>query len=273
MDTLSYFAAQSPLTDPGEYSSMLPDLPKEAPEICRIIQGLFLNHEERYKYPIVNERLLETHSRYISVVLKEVLALDKRPLSEARPEADRFLASSSDYANLFCAIARAHGIPARKRAGFRPDGPESFRSHELAEYWDGNAWQQVDPSGLCQGQFMPAAQAWQACRSGQTAPEQFQDEQSKGLTVVRANLLLDLAAMNKLELLNWDRYGWMMRPFKDFSDRAWEILDQVAELLLAGDKALDELQALYAREEGIQVPRVITCDTPLVPPHKVELAF
>lgn len=271
MDTLSYYAAQSPFTDPGDQSGLLAGLPKTVPELCRVVQGLCLDYEIRYKYPIVNERLLQTHVRYVSAVLKEITALDKSPLTEARPEEKRFLASSSDFANLLCSMARTQGIPARKRVGFIKG--ETYDSFELIEYWDGSAWKQADASGLAKGEFMPAAEAWQAVRAGKLDAGLFCDKESSGMTVLRNNLMLDLAAVNKRELLNWDRYGWMLRPFEDFSDRAWETLDKVAELLLAGDGALDELAELYDREEGIQVPKVIRCDTPLVPPHKAALVF
>lgn len=271
MDTLSYYAAQSPFTDPGDLSGLFTGLPKTVPELCRVVQGLCLDYEIRYKYPIVNERVIPTHVRYVSAVLKEITALDKSPLTEARPEVNRFLASSSDYANLLCSMARAQGIPARKRVGFTKG--ETYDSFELTEYWDGSAWKQADASELAKGEFLSAAEAWQAVRSGKLDAGLFRDKENSGLSVVRNNLLLDLAAMNKRELLNWDRYGWMLRPFEDFSDKAWEILDKAAELLLAGDGALDELAELYNREEGIQVPKVIRCETPLIPPHKAELTF
>lgn len=268
MDTVSYFVTQSPFTDPGEYSGLYADLPKTVEALCEVVRGLFLDYKERYKHPIVNERLLCSHARYVSGVIKWVLSWNKAPLTEARPNPDRFLASTSDYANLFCSMARAQGIPARKRVGFVANN-----SFELAEYWDGSAWKQIDPSGLAEGEFVSAAEAWQACRKGEADPDLFRDDQTHGLSVVRNNLLLDLAAMNKIELLNWDRYGWLLRPLDDFSDRAWSTMDKIAELLLAGDEALEELQALYASEEGVQVPRVIHCDTPVAPPHKAELTF
>lgn len=271
MDTLSYFATQSAFTDPGEYGSLFADLPKTVPEICQAIQGLFLDYTERYKYPIVNERLLCTNARYVSAVLGWVLKLNKAPLTQARAEEDRFTATSSDYANLFCSIARYHGIPARKRVGFA-----AGQSFDVAEYWDGSAWKQVDSSGLAQGEFVSAAQAWKSVRSGAADAGQFQGDSNtkpQGMDVLLANLMLDLAAMQKIELLNWDRYAWMMRPLDDFSDRAWQTLDKVAELLLAGDEALGELAALYEQEEGLQVPKCIRCDSPVAPPHKVELTF
>lgn len=268
MDTVSYYATQSPFTDPGEYSGLYADLPKTVEALCQVVQGLLLDYRERYKYPIVNERLLCMHARTASAVIKWVLSWNKAPLAEERPVPDRFLAASCDYANLFCSMARAQGIPARKRVGFA-----AFQHVELAEYWDGSAWKQIDPSGLAKGGFMSAAEAWQACRKGEVDADLFNGVTVKGLAAVRTALMLDLAAMNKCELLSWDRYGWALRPLDDFSDRAWATMDKVAELLLAGDEALEELQDLYAREEGLQVPRVIKCDPPLTPPHKAELTF
>lgn len=242
--------------------------PRQWKHFARSSQGLLLDYRERYKYPIVNERLLCMHARTASAVIKWVLSWNKAPLAEERPVPDRFLAATCDYANLFCSMARAQGIPARKRVGFA-----AFQHVELAEYWDGSAWKQIDPSGLAKGEFMSAAEAWQACRKGEVDANLFNGVTVKGLAAVRTALMLDLAAMNKCELLSWDRYGWALRPLDDFSDRAWATLDKVAELLLAGDEALEELQDLYAREEGLQVPRVIKCDPPLTPPHKAELTF
>ncbi len=264
MDMLSYYATQSALTDPGEYAPMFADLPKDVSGLCRAVQGVCLDHRERYKYPIVNERLLETHSHTVRDMLRCIASRGKAPLTEERAIPDRLLACCSNFADLFVSMARHVGLPARKRVGF--DGCTCW---EIAEYHDGAAWKQVDPSGLMRGEFLPAAKAWQDQRAGRSDPAQFKGDVSCGMDVLRDALMLDLAAMMKVELLTWDRYGWMLRPFEDFSDRAWEILDTVASLLLAGD--VDALKELYDREEGIQVPRVVKCDTPLVPPHKAEL--
>ena len=270
MDTLSYFATQSAFTDLGKYSEQYAAVPADVTAICSVVQGLFLKQEERYKYPIVNERLLATHARQVSAVLDWVTKLKKGSnVVDAREIPDRFLASSSDYANLFVAICREKGIAARKRVGFA-----NGTSCDYAEYWDGSAWKQIDPSGEIEGEIVPAAKAWTACRAGEMDAAQFvADAQNKqlGWDALRTNLILDLAAMNKVELLNWDRYGWLLRPFEDFSDRALATMDAAAEALLKADEDFDAVLAVYAAEEGLQVPRVIKCDTPLVPPHKAEL--
>jgi hypothetical protein len=289
MDSLSYFATQSPITDPGVHGGLFADLPGTVPAMSDVVRGLCLAYGERHKYPIQNERLLETNSRHVRTILEKIIALDDRPLIETRPPDKRFMASCSDFVSLLCAMARFQGIPARKRVGFTATGSGFYRSHEIVEYWDSRAgrWRQVDPyldgaavsanaivfgpHDLPADQFIPAGQAWQACRKGRSEPEMFGNEKSRGLGVIRANLILDLAAMNKRELLNWDRFGWMERPFEEFGEAEREILDRLAEILQAGNEAFAELRALYGREEGLQVPQVIRCDTPLTPPHKVEL--
>jgi hypothetical protein len=293
MDPLSYFATQSPITDPGVHSRLFVGLPKTVPDICNVVQGLCLAYGERYKYPIPNERILETNSRYIRTVLEKIIASDGRPLIETRPPDRRFIASCSDFVSLFCSIARFQGIPARKRVGFATYFANfksgSCRSHEIAEYWDSdtNRWCRADPFldgvailsntiafdpyDLPSDRFIPAGRAWQMCRQGQSNPDMFRDEKSGGLGVLRANLILDLAAMNKRELLNWDRFGFMERQFEECRESEQKILDSLAELLQAGDEAFAELQALYAQEAGLRVSQVIVCDTPLTPPHKVEL--
>lgn len=272
MDTLTYFASQSALTDLGGYAEQVAALPNDVAGICKAIQGLFLDYRERYKYPIVNERLLCTNARYVKAVIGWVMKLGKNaPLTEARIDENWFTATCSDYANLFVAVARAKGMPARKRVGFV--GNETW---EAAEYWDGKAWITIDPSGLAQGEFVPAWKVWQDCRAGKLDPAQFKGDCNSRLTgwaVIRNSLMLDLAAMNKIELLTWDRYGWMNRCVCEMSDRAWEILDQAAAVLADADKDLDAVHALYDAQEGLQVPRVIWCDSPVAPPHKVELTF
>ena len=63
----------------------------------------------------------------------------------------------------------------------------------------------------------------------------------------------------------------MNRPFADFSDKALATMDAAAAALLKADEDFDAVQAIYEAEEGLQVPAVVTCDSPLVPPHKAEI--
>lgn len=90
----------------------------------------------------------------------------------------------------------------------------------IAEYWDTdeNRWRLVDPDVLdltvkendlqfnvCdvpRDQFLVAGKAWQMCRAGEADPDKFGIEDLRGLWFVRGDLVLDLAAQNKVECCN-----------------------------------------------------------------------
>jgi len=293
MNALTYFAAQSPITDPGDNSHLFADLPNTVPEMCAVLQGICLDHEVIYKYPIANERLLETNLRYVNKILAQIIALDEQPLTEKRAPQNRFLGSSSHFVNLLVSMARYREIPARKRVGFATyfteGNPGYHHTHDIIEYWDEDAgcWRQadpildelametngitLDPCDLPKDAFLPAGKVWQDCRTGKSNPELYRNEDTAGLEVIKNNLILDLASMNKHELLNWDRFGWMDRKMEEFCDEEWEILDRLAGLLQDGDEALGTLHTLYTQEGGLQVPRVIACNSPVISPHKVDL--
>ncbi|MCD7768327.1 MAG: hypothetical protein LUH06_05950 [Oscillospiraceae bacterium] len=279
MDIPSYYASQSAFTDPGAQSGLCADLPETVPELVKVIQGVCLLFEERYKYPIQNERFLETNLRYVEDILKQIVSLNKTmPLTQTHPEDQRFMASSSHFAMLLCAMLRLKGIPARKRTGFisfdgyrrRHSFDGYYRIHDIVEYLDGGEWKQVDPTGVAKD-FVPAGTAWLDAHDGMADEAKFRDEEHRGLEVARAALMLDLAGMMKIELLHWDRYGWMLVPLTDFHDYEWGVLNRLGALLKGGDEMHDALTALYQSETGLQVPEKIRSDSPLVPPYTVEL--
>ena len=271
MTILEFYASQSSFTDPGRNSSMFEGLPKSAEEICTIIDGICLDYDERWKYPIQNERWLETNNRYVDEFLDSIRVLNKKlpTVLEARPADERMMTSVSHVATMCVSMLRYVGIPARKRVGFIPAG-EGFTLYEIVEYFEDGQVKKLDPARKGEG-FVRAAQAFADFRAKKMCPCKLNCAEKKGKAVAVAALMLDLAAVNKNEMLGWDRYGWMLRPIDDFSDRAWEILDGVAAVLLEKDMDVEALKAAYESEEGLMVPKMIYCDTPIIPPHKAVI--
>ena len=195
-----------------------------------------------------------------------------------RPAEAKMMASSSHFAALAVSILRAKGIPARKRAGFVPSGEffkeygieGKFMSYDIAEYYDHGEWKVMDVPGRGEG-FISAARAYTDCRNGAADPSLFFDDENSGFDVVIAVLVHDLDACAKNEMLTWDRYGICDadKSAGDLSDADWALLDKAADLLLTDDKDIDAIDALYKAEKSLRVPRVIFCDTPLLPPHKM----
>lgn len=277
-DIKTYYTAHSVFTNPGARAELLADMPASAAPLAETLRGLMLMHDDIAKYPIQNERVRDTLCRYAAAILDRLAEMDKKtPLTQKRPEDQRFVANSSDFALLCVSVLRQKGVSARKRTGFVPcdvfyDGEQYYRLHDIVEYREGDAWQRLDPSGLSKPEdFIPAGKAWQDCRVGHAAPDKFRDEEHRDFEILTAALLLDLANLGKRELTVWDRYGWACKPFAEFDSRQWQKLDDLAIALQKGDEAQEELIALYNGEEGLQVPQEIWCASPVVPPHLVRL--
>ena len=81
-----------------------------------------------------------------------------------------------------------------------------------------------DPLDVPRTQFLVAGEAWQRCRSGREEPERFGILDLRGLWFVRGNLVRDLSARAKPELLPWDGWGLMAkREESDASElTAWQ---------------------------------------------------
>ena len=81
-----------------------------------------------------------------------------------------------------------------------------------------------------------------------------------GLWFVQGNLVRDLAALNKMELLPWDVWGCMGGD-DDFTDEERDLMDRAAMVTLAGDAAFSEVCALYLDDERLKVPKTIASYT------------
>ena len=276
-DALSYFAAPGPLTDLSAHTARVRTLPDAPSDLCRVVQGLvvhpFLAHLYGLDPAAIRREDLEI--RGASEMLDRILALDPGPLVELRPAERRFVGNCRHFTVLLCAFLRARGVPARGRCGFGAYfTPSRFEDHWVCEVWDEHhgSWRLVDPQldpvqrdalhirfdplDVPRTQFVVAGDAWQRCRRGRADPEQFGILDLRGLWFVRGNLVRDLAAHAKRELLPWD--GWGLMATQHDSDAAeLALLDRVAELTQAGDDRHRELLHVQGAEPGLRVPRVI----------------
>ncbi len=273
----AYYATAGPLTDLSAHRRLVADLPTALGDLCAVVQGLVIHpfHGHLYGLAPAAIRLDELETRTVSGMLDRIVALDPRPLDQARPPERRVVGNCRHFSVLLCALLRARGLPARARCGFAAYfDPTSFVDHWVCEVWDdaGGAWKVVDaqldavqrgawaigfdPLDVPRTQFVVAGDAWQRCRRGDADPQRFGILDLRGLWFVRGNLVRDLAALAKRELLPWD--GWGIMATREVGDGAeMALLDQVAELTQAGDDRHDEVVRLQSTEPGLRVPRVI----------------
>ena len=119
--TFDYYAGHSALSDPGAHAGSIDGLPLDIPALCRILHGVLI-HEAWIEKQGFDPAAFSAQSRAtlpVSKRLDQLLAIDPRPLTIARPGELRALATCRDFALMLCAVLRQHGVPARVRCGRR----------------------------------------------------------------------------------------------------------------------------------------------------------
>ena len=110
------------------------------------------------------------------------------------------------------------------------------------------------PEELEPGEFLSGGEAWTAYREGRIDASSFgvYGTDNWGPGEIRGNLVKDLAALNKVEMLPWDVWGRMQAAYKDQAGTDYDdLLDEVAAACAADEPAV--LTGLYARDE-LRVP-------------------
>lgn len=287
MDRLAYYAQQSPFTDPGEHADLLEALPDDFAGLSQIVRGLVIHYRlgHLFDYEIPEDRLPEVDTRYAEKMLARIVELDDRPLTEERPPEKRLVGCCRDFTVLFLAMARLKGIPARARVGFADYfDPGLNVDHEIVELWasDEERWRLLDPqtsetpigspfdtTDVPRDRFLVAGAAWQACRDGGADPETFlvdpemDDEYTKGWPQIRHNLVQDLAALDKTEMLLWD--VWV----PDEEEMDYEALDEVATL--THRDAAFPFHKAYEKHPNLKAPSVVKSYSPAFGPREVRL--
>src|SRR5262249_12662847 len=102
--------------------------------------------------------------------------------------------------------------------------------------------------------FLVAGEAWEQCRSGRARAQDFGIFDMRGLWFIAGNLLRDLAALNRREMLPWDIWGAMQRDDASLGEPLRARLDRLAALTLEPDRNFDALRRAYDGEADLQVP-------------------
>jgi hypothetical protein len=271
--TLEYYAAPGPMTDlAGLPADVFDGLPPDPVGLCRAVPGLVV-HEmwaHAYGFDVPESRLTDLQARSAVEMSDVIRRLDAGPLSVARPAGQRMVGNCRHFSTLSAALLRHAGIPARARCGFaRYFEPGRYVDHWVTEYWHAGErrWVRIDAQldevqraaitpefdteDLPPGPFVPAGEAWRLCRTGRAEPDSFGIFEFWGLWFVQANVVRDLAALNKMELLPWDVWGSM--TFQEEPDAAATSLTDTVADVIAGD-GTDAVRRVYEANEGLRVP-------------------
>jgi Transglutaminase-like superfamily len=265
---LEFYASHSPFTDPGHFAPLLRTLPDKIPALCKALQGIVL-HYVASGIEFTPQRLEQIDSRRVERILSHLesgTALDVPRALEAC-----FVGCCRDFATLFVAAMRERGVPARTRIGFAPYLRPNFNhDHVVAEFWNGSRWVMVDPQippeqtpfdiqDMPTGAFVTASSAWQQYRSGAINPDLYgvgPHLHLKGPWFLRNYVMLELAALNKVETLLWD--GWGEMHLDHVGDAAR--MDHASSVMLSGNWTA--IRDLYETTPELQVPAQVTCFSP-----------
>jgi hypothetical protein len=272
---MDYYAGPGLMTDPGEHADLLEYLPTEIPALCQVVQGLLLHvfWAERYGVELSEERQREVEIRRVSEMLARIQGMDDRPLTVERPLERKLVGNCRDFSVLLCAMLRHRGVPARARCGFGAYfTPGMYEDHWVCEYWNGDEdrWVMVDaqldalqrevlgipfdPCDVPRDQFLVGGKAWRMCRAGGADPEKFGIFDMHGLWFIRGDLVRDLLALNKIEVLPWDGWGVISKSEDDLSPDDVVLLDRIAELTFVDAPPFAEVRAIYEGDARLCTP-------------------
>ena len=204
---------------------------------------------------------------------------EPRPLTVARPPEKRLVGVCHHFMVLLLAMPRAKSIPTRGRRGFGTYfNPGYFEDHVVCEYWNATEarWVLVDPQfdevwraklriehdvlDVPRDRFLVAHDAWEWCRDGTADPSRYGIFKGdlRGLWFVAANLVHDVANLNRMEMRQWDAWGAMPRPAERLDDDRLGFFDRLAALTRAPDESFEQLLALYQGDERLRVPPTVS---------------
>jgi hypothetical protein len=278
---LQFYATPGALTDPDEHAHRFAALPTDIATLCETVQGIMVHifWAERYGLSLSDERKAEVQIRSVAQKLARLRELDDRPLTEARSQERKLVGNCRDFSLLLCAMLRYQGVPARARCGFGAYFlPNHYEDHWVCEYWNAGQGRWIlvdaqldalqrevlhlpfDPLDVPRDQFLTGGRAWLICRAGEADPAQFGIFDMSGMEFIRGDLMRDVFAFNKVEILPWD-FGWGLITDDPIEVKGQtpdlHFLDHLAHLTLGGDKAVTELRALCITDRRLRVPEDI----------------
>ena len=259
---------------------MFDGLPADVAAMVKVIGGVVVHRDctRSFGFTLPEQRRDEANARYVEAILTYLGSLDER-----RPE-DRFAGTCRDFTVLLCAMLREAGVPARARAGFAgyfTDG--FFDDHWVVEVWtDDSGWRlidpqiasapqgtytdaEIDPLNVPRDAFLVGGQAWQECRTGGRDLDRIGTSPAglTGMWEVQGNVVRDLAGLNRVETLPWDKWGLIGVRYDLLDPADVKLLDEVAAVSAAGGPPQRAVDVIHS-DPRLPVPALLTDGGPLV---------
>jgi len=271
---LRYYASPGPMTALGgdaALEALLGALPRDPERLRQLLPGLVIHGDLQWVHGLDRRPdMAQLNLRPAAEMLRTVLERDDGPLARPRAPQDRMVGVCRHFATLFAALLRHQGTPARARCGFGgyfADAGRDWIDHWVTEYWDagGDRWVRADPqfdetmlgrlgvtedpADLRPEAFLTGGDAWLGYRWGSHDAQRFGIGELCGPWFVAGNVVRDLAALNKVEVLPWDVWGPLGAWIDDGPDE--ELVDALAVAATSG--SFDDVRAAYRSQPWLPV--------------------
>jgi len=270
---LEYYATPGRFTTIGEIDFSSSDVRR----VVEVVQGLLVYDvvaQPFYGAELTPQQADAVNERDTAKYLAVAQAVDPRPLDEARAPSGRVGARCHAFSRVTVAFLRAAGVPARARCGFGAYfRPGWLEDHWVAEYWNAadGRWHMVDAQldekwrtmigfagdqfSITRDEFVTAGHAWQAWRRGELDAGRcgLSGINEHGDFWIAGNLRLDLASLNKVEMLPWDVWGSHWEPGEEPTAAQLELFDAVAELTVDPEGRFGDLRTRYETDDQLRM--------------------
>lgn len=273
MDIINYYQYQSTFSEVNDFRKSIEKLPSDISEICKFVQNNLIHSYwiAHYGCEITDDiRYSEMQIRYANDLLKKSEIKSKSRVTDKHRPLNKVVSICRDFSLLLCSILREKGIASRIRCGFSKYlTPGRYEDHWVCEYWSKSQcrWIMVDAQlddthrkvlkyefdecDVPASEFIYAGKAWQLCRNNKEEADKFGIFDLNGFSFIKGNIVRDLYALNKLELMAWDSgWGILKDPYQSIQGESeYQILDELAILscnsdFLGAKQAIESLEAL-----------------------------
>lgn len=280
-DILDYYRQPTAMTSVGKHAALFKKLPTGIDELVRTVQSLgiySLLARDFYNFNVPKERENEIQIRPVEKMLDCLLSMDSHPLTIARPVEKRLVCLCRNFGLLLLSMLRSKNIPARGRCGYATYLiPGYFETHWICEYWDASEerWKLVDVQldeifrkkmdidfnilDIPRDRLLIAGDAWGECRSEKADSSKFGyiPGHLQGLWHIAGNLVRDMAALNKMEMLSWDIWGGQPKREEQIKGEKLVFFDELGRILREPDASFNKMRKLYLEDSRLSVPETV----------------
>jgi hypothetical protein len=260
-----YYREPGCLTVPDKFIFLKQYLPDDIPSLCKLIHNIAIHifWAERMGCPLDGIRQSDVQLRSFKRKMERLFELDDTALNIRRDNGKKLVVNCRDISLLMTTFLRMKGIPARCRCGFATYFiPQKYEDHWICEYWDieKQQWKMVDAQmdeyqmealkinfdvhDVPLGKFIPAGRAWQLIRQNKVDPQKFGIFKYKGEMFIVGNMQRDLLALNSIELLPWDLWGYLNKRYIQLTQPDLKLLDEMAVITQLGDSAFSMVRSM-----------------------------